>query len=87
VTWATAPVEFSPSSSRPKDATARGIPTFPKLGTKRSPKRPGAELEEKDFGGNEKGRQRCRPLRISQSTWRQLLPPPPFPLLELLIAK
>jgi hypothetical protein len=30
--------------------------------TKRSPRHPGAELEEKDFSGNEKGRQWCRPL-------------------------
>jgi hypothetical protein len=57
VTWPTAPVEFSLSSSQPEDATARGIPTFPELGTKRSPSRPGAELEETDFSGNEKGRQ------------------------------
>ena len=49
VTWATAPVEFSLSSSQPEDATARGIPTFPELGTKRSPwGSRGFELEEKD---------------------------------------
>ena len=65
VTWATALVEFSLSSSQPEDATARCIPTFPELGTKRSPRRPGAELEEKDFSGNEKGRQWCRPFRIT----------------------
>ena len=36
-----------------------------RLTAKRSPRRPGAELEEKDFSGNEKGRQWCRPLRIT----------------------
>ena len=46
-----------------------------------------AEVEEKDFSGNEKGRQTCRPLRVAQSASRQLLPPPPFPSSEWLIAK
>ena len=53
---------------------------IPGAGHKKKPRRPGAELEEKDFSGNEKGRQWCRPLRASQDAWRQLLllQPPSF---------
>jgi hypothetical protein len=68
------PAEFSLSSYQPEDVTARCFPTFPELGTKRSPRRPGAELEEKDFSGNEKDRRWCRPLNstleLNVSCWR-----------------
>jgi len=39
---------------------------------------PGAELEEKDSDGNEKGRQWCRPLRLTLRTQIQPWLPPPF---------
>ena len=59
VTWPTALVEFSLSSSQPEDATARDIPTFPELGTKEAPGVPGLRWRRKTSAETKKAGSRA----------------------------